>query len=1181
MMRINDWENPASPSFGTLPAHAYFLSYPDRNTALAHAAAQAPTPYPEPTPETIEYAIDAKREPSISANLSLLPSRAGATDYLSLDGVWRFAFFPHPALVPSSYLIHLENSKNFSEVTIPHMWQFDGYGHLQYTDEGYPFPIDQPRVPAENPTGIYQKELQLDVVSPNRRYHLNFSGVESYFELYVNGIYFGYSKGSRLGASFDITKALKAGSNLITVKVLQFSDGTYVEDQDMWWAAGIFRSVYLTSRPNTYLHDFHAQTFLSSENDAIAPGTTAAAEFKLAVELQSPELETLKSQNNSGSFLVRWEIIDTWNTNTRKSSANALNNANAKTTSESSVKSATTSNPSFTSLAHGVITFNTSETTSKSKPETTTGTAFPTPSRTFNSTNLKAEISTKIPAVNWWNPERPYLYTLLLTLCDSSGTELETVAHELGFRDIRITQGKLLLNGNYFKMHGVNRHDHHPRKGRAIDLADAAIDLQLMKTHNINAVRTAHYPNDPRFYQMCDRLGLMVIAETDLESHGFATVGDLSRITDDPLWERTYVDRIERHVLAQRNHASIVMWSLGNESGYGCNIRAMYQRCKELDPVRPVHYEEDRNAEVVDVISTMYSRVSQMDDFGSYPHPKPRILCEYGHAMGNGPGGLAEYQEVFQKYEHLQGHFVWEWMDHGVEITLPSETKVEATETTAGELAAHTARTKTSYRYGGDFGDYPNNGNFCIDGLVFPWREPSPGLLQYKYVLSPLKFSLDGLKLQVTSRYWFEFTPAITLKIDLLADDVPATSFQLQLVNLAPGGTKTFNLAEEIELAEYLDLAKNLKFSPLPDEQKFTLRITATVDEATAATGANHKLAHAQFLLSGMDSADYPQKLLMQSQPRTLKLFHENNLLKIQTLRGVFTFDLVYGRLVSVLQEGKELLSRAPALSFWHALIDNHVQEYEEYWQNRYLDLCQESVREVQWLHDEKSVCLRVESVIAPPAQDFGMRCTYDWEIKADGVVLLSVKGEPYGDYSDIVARIGIRFAIPTEFCQVEYLGYGPGENYPDSHAAALIGKYSTAVTKLTTPYVHPQNMGNRTMVSEAQFTNHKGTGLKILAGDTAFNFRALPYSDSQLQQAKHLDELQVENDIEINIDFQLLGLGSNSWGSEVLHSYRPHWNSFSHHFSFHLVATSHEEIPGNDTDFEAKTANHELGMEA
>ncbi len=255
---------------------------------------------------------------------------------------------------------------------------------------------------------------------------------------------------------------------------------------------------------------------------------------------------------------------------------------------------------------------------------------------------------------------------MLLTLYNDAGKVVSVVPQRVGFRDISVRDGLFYVNGRYLKLHGVNRHDHDHRKGRAVDMARVERDIILMKQHNINSVRTAHYPNDPRFYELCDIYGLFVMAETDVESHGFANVGDMSRITDDPRWEQAYVERIERHVMAQKNHPSIIMWSLGNESGYGCNIRAMAARCKALDPTRLVHYEEDRDAEVVDVISTMYSRVSMMNAFGEYPHPKPRIICEYAHAMGNGPGGLAEYQAVLNHHASLQGHYIWEWCDHGL-----------------------------------------------------------------------------------------------------------------------------------------------------------------------------------------------------------------------------------------------------------------------------------------------------------------------------------------------------------------------------------------------------------------------------------------------------------------------------------------------------------------------------------
>ena len=308
------------------------------------------------------------------------------------------------------------------------------------------------------------------------------------------------------------------------------------------------------------------------------------------------------------------------------------------------------------------------------------------------------------------------------------------IPQRVGVREITVKDGLFHVNGHYLKLHGVNRHDNDHLKGRAVGMDRVERDIVVMKQHNLNSVRTAHYPNDPRFYELCDQYGLFVMAETDVETHGFANVGDLSRITDDPFWEPVFVDRIERHVHAQKNHPSIIIWSLGNESGYGCNIRAMYQRCKAIDPTRLVHYEEDRDAEVVDVVSTMYSRVSQMNCFGEFPMEKPRIICEYAHAMGNGPGGLSEYQQVFDRHPHIQGHYIWEWCDHGI--------------------LDQDEQGRPVYKYGGDYGDYPNNYNFCMDGLIYPDQTPGPGLREYKQVICPVKIrALPAITDLVSGKY--------------------------------------------------------------------------------------------------------------------------------------------------------------------------------------------------------------------------------------------------------------------------------------------------------------------------------------------------------------------------------------------------------------------------------------------
>ncbi len=518
-------------------------------------------------------------------------ARETSSLFLPLSGQWNFHFFDHPLQVPEAFTSEL--MADWGHITVPAMWQMEGHGKLQYTDEGFPFPIDVPFVPSDNPTGAYQRIFTLSDGWQGKQTLIKFDGVETYFEVYVNGQYVGFSKGSRLTAEFDISAMVKTGDNLLCVRVMLWADSTYVEDQDMWWSAGIFRDVYLVGKHLTHINDFTVRT----DFDEAYCDATLSCEVVLENLAASPVVTTLEYTLFDGERVVHSSAID-----------------------HLAIEKLTSASFAFT-----------------------------------------------VEQPQQWSAESPYLYHLVMTLKDANGNVLEVVPQRVGFRDIKVRDGLFWINNRYVMLHGVNRHDNDHRKGRAVGMDRVEKDLQLMKQHNINSVRTAHYPNDPRFYELCDIYGLFVMAETDVESHGFANVGDISRITDDPQWEKVYVERIVRHIHAQKNHPSIIIWSLGNESGYGCNIRAMYHAAKALDDTRLVHYEEDRDAEVVDIISTMYTRVPLMNEFGEYPHPKPRIICEYAHAMGNGPGGLTEYQNVFYKHDCIQGHYVWEWCDHGIQ----------------------------------------------------------------------------------------------------------------------------------------------------------------------------------------------------------------------------------------------------------------------------------------------------------------------------------------------------------------------------------------------------------------------------------------------------------------------------------------------------------------------------------
>ena len=1004
---MNNWENIEKQSENRLPPRAWFHGY-----------------------DSVEKAKELNREQSLGFSL--------------LSGKWAFNYFDHPQKVPAEF--YHQPMAEWGEITVPGMWQMEGHGKLQYTDEGYPFPIDVPFVPTNNPTGAYQRQFSLPSDWLQRQVIIKFDGVETYFEVYVNGHYVGFSKGSRLSAEFDLSPYVKAGENLLSVRVMQWADSTYIEDQDMWWMAGIFRDVYLIGQPQVHVHDLTVVTEFD-ENYCDA-------------ELQvSCDLNNISATPVAG-LQLHAQLFD-----------------GEKCIAEQSLDALSVQ----------------------------------------NSATCQFLIPVKQP--KQWNAEHPNLYLLLLTLRNNHDEIIEVVPQQVGFRDIKVRDGLFYVNGRYLKLHGVNRHDHDCLKGRAVDMARVERDIILMKQHNINSVRTAHYPNDPRFYALCDQYGLFVMAETDVESHGFANVGNISRITDDSTWEQAYVERIERHVLAQKNHPSIIIWSLGNESGYGCNIRAMSARCKQLDPTRLVHYEEDRDAEVVDVISTMYSRVSMMNAFGEYPHPKPRIICEYAHAMGNGPGGLAQYQAVFNQHKSLQGHYVWEWCDHG--------------------LLVHDEQGRERYQYGGDYGDYPNNYNFCMDGLIYPDQRPGPGLREYKQVLCPVNIrpTQQCDVLLVENRYWFSTLGDIEFKVAYQVDGKTIAQQTLSLPHLLPGE------AEELQLTA----------PALPAGEVF-INVEIVKRSATSWSDAMHSLGQFQILRQQAVS----RELLPLNQHSALRCDTQQNSLVISGNEFALTFCRLSGELVSWLVNGEEIVGRAPHLTFFKPTIDNHKQEFEGLWQPYHVHLMQHNFRTMRHFSQGEDTVVEITSTIAPPVFDFGMRCTYQWRITPAGHVSLDLSGTPYGNYQAIVPKIGLDFGISTRFKQVEYYGRGPGENYADSCQSNLIGHYRQPVETLFENYPFPQDNGNRQDVRWLSVEDEKGNGI-FIQPSKPINFSLWPYSAEMLQQAQHINELEKGDYLTLNLDDQILGLGSNSWGSEVLDSFRVYLKPF--HYGFTMVPFSKAQV--------------------
>ena len=563
-----------------------------------------------------------------------LPARAwfaSSLPVVNLDGGWRFRLAAGLHDLSGGFEGTDFDDSGWAELEVPSCWQLAGYGAPAYTNVTYPFPVDPPRVPDANPTGEYRLRFGVPDGFPVPRAVLRFDGVDSCFAVWLNGVRLGDGKGSRLPAEFDVSGTLRPGRNVLAVRAHQWSAGSYLEDQDMWWLSGIFRPVRIVARG---LEDFfvHADFDPGSGRGTLAVQTTSPA------RLSVPELG-LAEADPAGPHVIE--------------------------------------------------------------------------------------------DVEPWSDERPRLYAGEIAAGD------ERIAVRIGFRSVAVVEGVLTVNGVPILLRGVNRHEWDPRSGRTLLAETMLADVLAMKRHNVNAVRTSHYPPDPRFLDLCDRYGLWVIDECDLETHGFAFEGWRGNPSDDPAWREAYLDRAARMVERDKNHPCVIAWSLGNEAGTGANFAAMAAWIRERDGSRLIHYEGDHeNCSYADVYSRMYAGVPEVAAIGHRQEPGtagpahdahrrglPFLLCEYAHAMGNGPGGLRDYQELFEAHPRLAGGFVWEWIDHGIARTSADGTPY--------------------YAYGGDFGEEVHDGNFVIDGLVFPDRTPSPGLLEFKKVVEPVRISVD------------------------------------------------------------------------------------------------------------------------------------------------------------------------------------------------------------------------------------------------------------------------------------------------------------------------------------------------------------------------------------------------------------------------------------------------------
>ncbi|TCZ81294.1 beta-galactosidase subunit alpha [Paenibacillus albiflavus] len=985
---------------------------------------------------------------------ALMNEPAYTHHYKSLNGNWQFLFLLAPEYSPIGFEQVDYDTTSWDTINVPSNWQLEGYGKMQYSDLWYNYPINPPYVPTDNPTGIYKRNFTIgaDWIA-DQQVILRFNGVDSAYQVWVNGHEVGYSKGARLLAEFDITPYVHTGENDLTVRVFQWSDGTYLEDQDMWWLSGIFRDVELYTQPKTGIDDYSVVIDLNADYTI----------GKLQV--------TAVLRNAQADCIVGYELLD--------------------------------DKGRLIASGDAIVCTN------------------------------QAIIEEFVDTPKLWTAETPNLYNLLLTFKQRDQI-LEVIPQKVGFRKIELQGATFTINGVAIKFKGVNRHDYHPITGRVVSREDMIKDIHLMKQHNINAIRTAHYPNSTWLYDLCDEYGMYVIDETDLECHGFELTENFNWISDDPAWELSYVERLERMLQRDKNHPSIIMWSLGNESGFGCNFRAMAKRTRELDPTRLVHYEGDREAEVTDVLSTMYSWLERLNDSAAKKRTlhtiaetptKPHILCEYAHAMGNGPGNLNEYQELFYAHDHLQGGFIWEWFDHGIQTI-------------------HEDRT-VYYRYGGDFGDDPTNGNFCIDGLIMPDRTPSPSLLEYKKVIEPVHtHAVDLTKgmIRVESKYDFSSLDHLDLLYSIVHDEEILHTGRACLNGIAARTSK------DIQLDYQLDWE--------PEQgTDYYLNISYVLNRSYKWAQRGHELATGQFSLPIDTEPVYiePKGSLVMTQ-KHCELIVQGDEFEI-------IFDTVKGSMKSWKRHGKLVIEKGPALQFWRAPIDNDMYIVQDYKQTTFMHLMHEVVEQMSFEQLTDHVYVRVETMNGATNAAWYYRSVYEYRIYPNGDVLLDVKGDPSGLVNlapAMLPRIGVKLHINKDCENGKWYGRGPRETYADSKQAGLFGVYEQTVDGMFTNYVVPQENGNHTDTRWVRLTDRYGVGV-MAAGYPSMDFSAMYYEAEDLDAAKHTIDLKKRDYIVLNLDAKQNGLGSNSCGQNQLDKYRCKFEPF--HLKVKLSVYTNKEI--------------------
>ncbi len=1010
------------------------------------------------------------------ATMTIYPDAASARQgdrtrspwFHSLNGTWKFHHSPNPASRPTDFYRTAFDDSKWPTIPVPSSWQMHGYDMPIYTNIIYPFPMDPnkpPVVPKENnPVGSYRTSFNIPPAWSGRDVILHFDGVDSAFYVWVNGEKVGYSEDSRTPAEFHITKYVKPGRNSLAVEVYRFSDGAYLEDQDMWRMSGIFRDVYLWSTARNHIRDFQVNTDLDA--------AYRDAELKVKAEV-------------AGAGSVSMELLD----------------AAGKSVF-----------PVQTQKASAATTF-----------------------------------SVKVSDPKKWTAETPNLYQMLLTLNDDAGKVVEVIPWKVGFREVEIKNARILVNGQSILFKGTNRHEHSPDTAKYVPRELMIRDIVLMKQFNINAVRTSHYPNAPEWYELCDQYGLYVVDEGNIETHGYGN-DPRNFLSNSPDWKNAYLARVQRMVERDKNHASVVIWSMGNESGDGPNVAATYQWTKQRDPSRPFHYEGTtaHGGSNADINSFMYPSPTRTAELAKQRPNMPLLLCEYTHAMGNSNGGLKEYWDLFYSDTNARGAFVWDWVDQGVRQPVPAADRSKSGKS-------------TFLAYGGWWEDkvrVHNDNNFCMNGLVDADRNPHPGLYAIKYVYrylhgSPVDLNAGRIKVH----NWYDFINAKEIaegSWEVTANGKKLTSGKLPELDIAPHQEKEFTL--------------NLpKVKPAPGTE-YWLNLVFTAKEDLPWAKRGHELAYEQFALA----AAPPAKAEIAQLP-AVRAEESGSRLTLSGKDFSIDFDTAAGAITSFTYQGTKLLERGPMPDFWRATTDNDAGAWKairgtaankpdqdiHIWRDAAASW---HVRDVKM--EKQPNASKVSFYGDLPKFQAGYSVSYT--VYGSGDIVVDATYTPGPQKLAMMPRFGMELVTAPGLENVAWYGRGPVDTYNDRNFER-VGEYSTTVDRLWVDYSRPQENGNKNDVRWLALTNAEGKGL-LAVGMPLLSVRAQHYTKDDIEKSAYSFQLTRKPEVYLNLDLKQMGVGGiDSWSPNAypMAPYRIDGNS-PRSYKFRLTPVS--------GDYSAKT---------